>query len=123
MQLHTLTKRMILTICTIAPVIMAAAVLYYRSLSCMPFVLGVLLGAVVSIIKVLLLGRVVNRAVDMERKAASAYASFQHLLRFALTGAVLLLGAFVPAISLWGAVAGVLTYQVAAYSIRFKMKP
>lgn len=122
MQLADLSKKMIVTICILAPIFMVASVLYYRSLSCLPFVLGVLLGALASVAKVLLLERAVNRAVNMEKKAAAGYITLQHMLRLFLTGAVLMLAALVPAINLWGAVAGILTYQVAVYLIKFTVK-
>ncbi len=122
MQLADLSKKMIVTICILAPIFMVASVLYYRSLSCLPFVLGVLLGSLASVAKVLLLERAVNRAVNMEKKAATGYITLQHMLRLFLTGAVLVLAALVPAINLWGAAAGVLTYQVAVYLIKFTVK-
>lgn len=122
MQLADLSKKMIVTICILAPIFMVASVLYYRSLSCLPFVLGVLLGSLASVAKVLLLERAVDRAVNMEKKAAAGYITLQHMLRLFLTGAVLVLAALVPAINLWGAAAGVLTYQVAVYLIKFTVK-
>lgn len=122
MQLADLSKKMIVTICILAPIFMVASVLYYRSLSCLPFVLGVLLGTLASVAKVLLLERAVNRAVNMEKKAAAGYITLQHMLRLFLTGAVLVLAALVPAINLWGAAAGILTYQVAVYLIKFTVK-
>lgn len=122
MQLADLSKKMIVTICILAPIFMVASVLYYRSLSCLPFVLGVLLGALASVAKVLLLERAVDRAVNMEKKAAAGYITLQHMLRLFLTGAVLMMAALVPAINLWGAVAGILTYQVAVYLIKFTVK-
>lgn len=122
MQLADLSKRMLVTIGVLSLVFMGAAALYYRSLACLPFVLGVFLGAAVSAAKVLLLARTVNRAVDMDKKPAAGYVYLQHLLRLALTGAVLLLGALSPALNLWGAAAGVMTYQLAVYSLKFTAK-
>ncbi|MEA4969986.1 MAG: ATP synthase subunit I [Candidatus Pelethousia sp.] len=122
MQLADLSKKMIVTICILASIFMAASVLYYRSLSCLPFMLGVLLGALASVAKVFLLERAVNRAVNMEKEAAAGYITLQHMLRLFLTGAVLVLAALVPAVNLWGAAAGILTYQVAVYLIKFTVK-
>lgn len=122
MQPADLSKKMTRTICVLAFVLAAASALYYRSPACLPFVLGVLLGSAVSVAKVLLLERVVDRAVAMEKKAAPGYVRLQYLLRFSLTGAVLVLAALVPAVSLWGAAAGVVSYQIAAYAIRFTKK-
>lgn len=122
MQLADLSKKVTLTICILAPVLIAASAIYYRSLDCLPFIWGVLLGAAVSVAKVFLLKGAINRVVDMEQKAASAYVQLQHLLRLFLTAAVLVLAALVPAISLWGAIAGIMTYQIGIYLIRFTAK-
>ncbi|MGF7145198.1 cell division protein FtsX [Anaerotaenia torta] len=123
MQLADLSKKVTLTICILTPILILASALYYRSLSCLPFIWGALLGAAVSIAKVFLLERAVNQAVNMEKKTASGYIQLQHLLRLLLTGAVLMLAALVPAISLWGAAAGIMTYQIGIYLIRFTVKP
>lgn len=122
MQLTDLSKKVTLTICILAPVLIAASAIYYRSLDCLPFIWGVLLGAAVSVAKVFLLKGAINRVVNMKQKAASAYVQLQHLLRLFLTAAVLVLAALVPAISLWGAIAGVMTYQIGIYLIRFTAK-
>ncbi|NLF35447.1 MAG: hypothetical protein GX585_05720, partial [Clostridiales bacterium] len=74
------------------------------------------------LIKVFLLGRAVDQAMAMEKKAAARYIQLQHLFRLFLTGAVLVLAALVPAISLWGAAAGIVAYQIAVYSIKFTAK-
>lgn len=117
-----LSKRMARTICALAFILAAAAALYYRSTACLPFVLGVLLGSAVSVAKVFLLERAVDRAVAMDKKAVAGYIHLQYLLRFSLTGAALTLAALVPAVSLWGAAAGVVSYQIAAHTIRFTKK-
>ena len=101
--------------------ILASAV-YYRSLDFLPFMFGVFSGTAVSIVKVFLLDNAVNKALTMEQKHAGNYLSIQYLLRFVLTGVVLYLGAIVPQLSLWGVVAGILAFQLAAYSTKFISK-
>ncbi len=117
-----LTKRMIVTIIIISLVCILASAVYYRSLNFLPFMLGVILGSAVSIVKVLLLERAVNKALSMEKHRAGSYVSIQHLLRLFLTGVVLFLGAVVPQISLLGVVAGVLAFQLSLYRIKFTSK-
>lgn len=123
MGLENISKRAILTICVSTALLAAGAAIYYRSLSCLPFILGLLLGAAVSAGKVFLLKRTVDQSLNKEEKAASSYVRLQHLLRLAMTGAALLIAALVPAISLWGAAAGVLTYQLGIYLVKFTAKP
>ena len=47
-----------------------------------------------------------------------AYGGGQYFVRFLLTGAVLVLAARSEYISLWGAIAGIFTLQIAAYMLR-----
>ena len=95
------------------------AVLVYRSLAVLPFVYGLLMAVAVSLVKVLLLERAVNRALTMEKNKAGLYVSVQHLLRLALSVVPLLIAALVPAINLWGAVVGIFTYQLSLYILKF----
>lgn len=122
MKLSDLAKRMIFSIVIIALVCILGSAIYYRSLDSLPFVFGVLIGSAVSIAKVFLLERAVDRALTMEQKHAGYYIGFQHILRLLLSGAVLFLGAIVPQISLWGVTAGILAFQVSAYSVKSIMK-
>jgi len=118
MKLSALAKRMVMTILVIALVCILGSVLYHRSLAFLPFRFGVLLGSAVSIVKVLLLERAVDRALTMEAKQVGSYVGIQHLLRLLLSGGVLVLGALVPQISLWGVVAGILAFQLATYNLK-----
>ncbi len=122
MKISDLAKRLLLTICILAAVLMAASVVYYRSSSCLPFVFGVLLGAAVGAAKVIILELAVDKVLSMEKKAAGNYARLQHTLRLLLTAAALVLAALVPGISLWGAAAGILTFQASVYIQRFFFK-
>jgi uncharacterized membrane protein len=81
--------------------------------------IGVILGTVVSITKVFLLERTVDKALTMEQKDAKNYTSLHHVLRLMFTGVVLVFSAIAPQINLWGAVVGVLAFQFAIYSVRF----
>lgn len=119
MKLSKLAKRMILTIIAIALICILTSVVYYRSLDFLPFMLGVILGSVASIVKVFLLEHAVDNALTMEEKRAGNYVSIQHILRLLLSGVILFLGAVVPYISLWGVVAGILAFQLAIYNVKF----
>jgi len=122
MKLSDLARKMIKTILIIACICILISVLYYRSMKFLPFLLGVMLGSALSILKVFLLEHTVNKALTMEKSKAGGYASYQHLLRYFLTGIVLYLGAVVPQISLWGVAAGVFAFQLAAYNLKFITK-
>jgi hypothetical protein len=122
MKLSNLAKRMVFTIGIIAAICILCSIIYYRSMSFLPFMFGVFLGSALSIIKVFLLERAVDAALIMEQKRAGNYVSLQHLLRLLLSGVVLLLGALVPQISLWGVAAGILAFQLAIYNLKFTLK-
>ena len=122
MKLSDIAKRMIIIIIGITILCILASVVYYRSLDFLPFLYGVLLGSAVSIAKVLLLERAVNKALTMEKKRAGAYVSMQHLFRLLISGIALALGAIIPQIHLWGVVAGILAFHVAIYCHKLKLK-
>ena len=122
MKLSDLAKRMIFTILIIALIFILGSVIYHRSLDFLPFALGVLIGSAVSIVKVFLLERAIDKVLTMEEKHAGNYVSLQHILRLFLSGIVLILGAIVPQISLWGVASGILAFQLAIYNVKFTSK-
>lgn len=115
MKVSPLAKRMIITIVGISALFVVASFIYYRSLAFLPFLLGTLLGTGVSIWKVFVLERAVDRALGMDKKKAGNYVSLQQLFRLFVTGVVLFIGAVVPQVSLWGVAAGIIAFQLALY--------
>ncbi len=115
MKVSPLAKRMIITIVGISALFVVASFIYYRSLAFLPFLLGALLGTGVSIWKVFVLERAVDRALGMDKKKAGNYVSLQQLFRLFVTGVVLFIGAVVPQVSLWGVAAGIIAFQLALY--------
>lgn len=122
MKLTNLAKRMIITILIIALVCVLGSIIYYRSLDFLPFLFGALLGSAVSIVKVFLVEHAVDKALTLEQKQAGNYVSIQHLLRMLFSGVVLVIGAIVPQISLWGVAAGILAFQLAIYNVKITSK-
>lgn len=118
MNVSKIAKKMIQTILIIAAVAVIVSIIYYQSLEFLPFLYGVGVGALSSVIKVILLDRAVDKAVTMEKKEAQRYVTKQHFLRMIISAVALLLGAFIDGISLWGVVLGVLSYQLGAYGTR-----
>ena len=112
---------MILLIGAAALLIVAVGGLFYRSYACLPFAAGALLASGWNALKVVMLERTVNKALDMEDpRAGKNYARAQHLLRYLITALVLAAAAVAPDrfISLWGAAAGIFTFQAAAVAIK-----
>ena len=101
-----------------ALVLIAGSAVFYRSLLFLPFALGVFLTCALNCLKVVMLERAVEKAMD-KGSGAKGYMGLQYLLRFLLTGIVLALAATQDFISLWGAIAGIFTFPVAALSLKF----
>ena len=81
MKLSDLTKRMIVSISIIALICIFGSAIYYRSMDFLPFMYGVFIGSLVSIVKVFLLEHAVDKAITMEQKHAGNYVGIQHMLR------------------------------------------
>jgi len=141
-----------------ALIIIIIGVVFYRSLAVFPFALGVLITSGLNIIKMRMLERTVQKIIYMDdQEAGKNIIRFQYLLRYFLTGIVLVaigliqnytspppiyssrdwyIGVwaflfpnapdtliYAPFISVWGAVAGIFTLQIAVIIVRsFKLE-
>jgi len=122
MKMSDLAKKVSVTILIISSICVVGSVIYYRSIKFLSFLLGALLGSAVSIAKIFMLERSVDKTLKMDKKSAGGYVIVQYFLRLLLTGAVLVLGAVVPQINLWGVVAGVFAYPVSLYIARIAFR-
>ena len=118
MKLSDIAKRMIWIIGISFIVLVAGGIIYYRSTKCLPFILGAFLGTSLNVFKIIMIERTVKKATGMEKEQVKNYVTIQHFLRFLLTGVILFLSAILQFINLWGAVAGVLSFHVAAFSMK-----
>ena len=123
------SKKMILVIGISVLVLIVAGAIFYRSIEALYFAIGVILTSALNVLKVAMLERTVKKVIDMdEPNAGKNYVRFQYLIRYFLTGLVLLAAGLVsayvkpPFINIWGAVAGVFTLQIAVISVR-SMRP
>jgi len=83
------------------------------------FLGGVAIGAVVSALKVLLLERAVNKAVEMDAQKASIYMTAGYLPRYALTGlGIFASWFFLGLFGIIGAVVGAMALTISAYTSR-----
>jgi len=87
------------------------------------FTFGVLLTTGLNVLKVVWLERAVQAAVLMEDQTASSnYIRVHYLLRFLLTGLVLVAAVYIPFIDLFGAIFGLFTYHAGKYSLGIFIK-
>ena len=126
-------RKMIISIIVVSLVFIAAGVLIASGHKCtddcahllewikpLPFALGVILMAGLNVAKVFMIERAVKQTMEIGSvKSGKNYIRLQYLARFGLTAAVLIAAALTPFIDLWGAAAGVLTFQIAAFSLKF----
>ena len=117
MKLSRDARRMLALIAGQALVIIVISAIYFGLPGFLPFVYGVLLTCALNCVKVLHIEHTVRKAV--EAQSGGIWGGAQYMLRFLLTGAVLVLAGVSPHINLWGAIAGIFTLQVAAYGLRF----
>ena len=118
-------KKLIFFIAVAALFAITVGAVAYRSIEALYFALGVILTSSLNVGKVCLLERSVSKTLDMQDPAVGKnYIRLQYLLRYFLSGAVLLAAALVsiysdpPFINLWGAVAGMFTLQAAVIIVR-----
>jgi len=119
--LSILAKKMILIIGIAAAVFIAAGALYFRAYPAVPFAVGVLLTSGVNALKIIMLEKAVNKAVDMDDASAGKnYIKGQFFLRYLLMGVVLFFAAVAPdsVVSIWGAAAGIFTFQISAIFVK-----
>jgi len=80
------------------------------------FELGVLIGATVSIARLISIEKTVKKVLDMPEGNAKNYARVQYSIRFLLGGVILLIAATMhPTIHLAGVGVGVITMHIATY--------
>ena len=113
--MSAIAKRVLAVMGAMLLLLIAASAAYYRSLDFLPFALGALLGVALNVVKVLMLDKTVNRAVQMEKARAGNYIRIQLFLRYVLTGLVFLAAVLIPFINIWGAAIGVCTLQIALF--------
>ena len=155
MELSKPSKLLVRMIGVAALGIMLIGLIYYRSFAVIPFILGVLILAGLNMLKVYMLERTVQKVTNMkvgEEEMGKNIVRFHYLLRYFLTGVVLVIIGLIqnysteplphanrtiyiniwaalfpngpesllsaPFISIWGALAGLFTLQIAVLIVR-----
>jgi len=84
----------------------------------LPFMVGAVFGAELNVLKMLWLERVVNIATEEDSIVSPWYIHIQYLLRWLLTGALIVTAViFSDIISIAGVAAGIITLPLAGYTI------
>ena len=104
MKLSDQARRMIRVILSVNVAAAAVSLIHFRSKEAIPFILGLLVGGGTSLLRVLLLERVVNKVISGDKPGSSVQVS--HLGRLLIAFAALLVGAMVEGIHLFGVIVG-----------------
>lgn len=86
------------------------------------YTIGILFGLVFSILKLMLMENSIKKAVTMPEAKAQTYTNVQYIIRYILTGIVLVVAALEPSINLLGVFIGLISMKVAAYMQIFVIK-
>ena len=76
---------------------------------------GVLFGTIFTLLKLALIKKSVDRAINMSKSNATKYTIGQYTIRYALTGVVLVVALLEPSIDFIGTFLGLFTMKVAIY--------
>ena len=111
---------MLVSLCGLFALLLAAGLLVssfvYPFEQPLPYAVGLLLGIVSSMIKVVLMDRSINRSVELEGRRAQGYATLHTLLRTGVTILFMLLAVFLPKfVGVFGIILGILSLQFTAY--------
>lgn len=83
------------------------------------WILGVALGTVVSLVKLLMIERTVEKAVDMDPQNAKNYVNSRSSFRFVLTIVIVVLAIKIPFFNILGVIVGLILTQPAVYIVNF----
>ena len=82
------------------------------------FLIGLLFGSIFSILKIILLEKTLNKAIDMEKSKAINYTRFNYVLRYFLTFLVLIIAVYRRDImDLFGVIIGLILTRPAIYFV------
>jgi len=118
MKISAIAKRMMIINGILVVPLIAGALIYYRSMSFLPFALGSVLGVGASIIRIIMLDHSVQKVVTMDKDRAGAYMTLQQILRFLIAALALIAAVFLPFMNLYGTAGGILTFQIAAMLVK-----
>lgn len=82
----------------------------------MSWTLGISFGLIFSLLKLKLMQNTLAKAVTMPEGKAQKYANVQYMIRYILTGVVLVVAALEPSINLLGVFFGLMSMKAGAYA-------
>ena len=83
------------------------------------FINGLVLGAALSAVKVVLMERGISKSLSMKTTYAGIYALLQITLRNIITALLIISAVLINNISIWGVLTGLALLQTAAFSVKW----
>lgn len=119
MKLSDTLKQIILTTIALFFIVAGFGVFILKDIK--SFLMGLLFGTIFSILKMLLLEKTLDKAMDMTEKKAISYTRIHYTLRYFLTFVVLLVAVY-RGFNLYGVIIGIILTIPAVYIVNFKNK-
>lgn len=120
LRVSNTNKHIILTIISLSLIIFGVGCFFAKDVK--TYFLGLFLGTLFSILKIILLEKTLEKSINMNPEKAVNYTRLHYSLRYLLTGAVLIIAAKNPNLSLIGVILGILILRPALFIISFKIK-
>ena len=112
------TLKQIITIVVALGVIALGIGMFFAN-SILYWAVGIALGTFVSVLKVVMLEKTLNKAVDMAPEDAKNYTRSRYTFRMVLTIALVAVAIKIPYINVIGLIVGLLLIQPAVYIVNF----
>ena len=118
MKISDIAKKMLTIIGISVVLLVIGSIIFYRSTACLPFIYGVILGAVTNIIKIIMLDITVKTIPTKGVDAVGRYVVVQNYIRLLLTAAIVVAAIYIPFVNHWGTIAEILMYRLAIYGLK-----
>ncbi len=119
MKISSTSKQIIIT--TIALFFIVTGISIFFVKNTIPFIVGLIFGTIFSILKLILLEKTLNKALDMSGQKAINYTRIHYTLRYFLTFIVLLVAIY-KGFNVFGVIIGVVLTIPSIYIVNFKLK-
>lgn len=119
-KISNTTKQIIFMMLALSLIFFGIGSLFTENI--LAFFLGFLLGTGFSILKLILLEKTIDKAMEMPQEKAVSYTRLHYTLRYILTGAVLLIASLREDISLIAVIIGLIILRPAIYLVALKEK-
>ena len=119
MKISNTSKQIIIIMIALFLIIFGVSVFFINDTK--SFFIGLIFGTIFSILKLILIEKTLNKALDMTGKKAANYIRIHYTLRYFLTFAVLLIAVY-KGFNIIGVIIGILLPLPAIYIAKFKNK-